>query len=335
MSLSLTNLQNRFRLFFYFSHKLGECKTKRVKLKLEKMTKLVYSPYYSKVNLGSHVFPMEKYKLIHDRLISEKMAFEKDFIEPKPASDEDILAVHSQDYLFKLKKGTLSPLEILRLELPYSKELVEFFLITCGGTILASQLSLKNGIGVHIGGGFHHAFPDYGEGFCVLNDIAVAVRKLQKENFIKKALIIDCDLHQGNGTAYIFQNDKNIFTFSIHEEMIYPIPKQKSDLDIGLETGVGDEEYLTHLRKHIPKIIQEFRPDFILYIAGADPYKEDQLGHLALTTEGFKKRDEFIIGVAQKYKIPLTIVLAGGYASKLQDTIQIHTNTIKVALKLL
>jgi len=295
--------------------------------------KFYYSDKYL-IDIGAHVFPTEKYKFIKERLIKEGIAKDKDFIEPKKASDEDVLLVHTKGWIDKLKKGKLSIFDVFKLELPYSKELVEGSWICAQGTINACSDALESGVGIHIGGGFHHAYPNHGEGFCVLNDIAIGIRKMQKEGKIKKAMVIDCDLHQGNGTAKIFEKDKNVFTFSIHQQYNYPMPKEKSDLDIGLEDGVGDEEYLDHLKKHVPKIIRDFKPELFIYLAGADPYKEDQLGGLALTIEGLKKRDELVIGEARKNKIPVVIVFGGGYAYNVEDTVTIHVNTIKTALEI-
>jgi acetoin utilization deacetylase AcuC-like enzyme len=187
-------------------------------------------------------------------------------------------------------------------------------------------------VGIHLGGGWHHAFPDHGEGFCVLNDMACAIRTLQTTG-IQRILIVDCDLHQGNGNAYIFRNDPKVFTFSIHQQHLYPLAKPKSDLDIGLEAGISDEKYLNLLESNVPQILENFKPEFILYQAGADPYKDDRLGNLNLSIEGLNQRDEFIRDLAIKQDIPLALTLGGGYAYKLEDTVQIHFNTVKVFLK--
>lgn len=293
--------------------------------------RLFYSPRYQ-IDIGPHVFPTIKYKLIHDQLIKEGFAKEKDFVDPGVALDEDILLVHTPGYVKKLKTGKFSISEIYKMELPYKKKFMEPSWICANGTILACKEALKAGIGVHVGGGFHHAFPDHGEGFCIVNDIAVGIRRCLKDKDIKKAMVIDCDLHQGNGTAAIFKDDPNVFTFSIHEEDIYPYPKQRSDLDIGLDPGVGDEEYFSCLNPRISSLLEEFKPDLIIYLAGADPYKEDQLGFLELTIEGLKNRDELVIGAAKKARIPLVTVFGGGYAPRVEDTVAIHINTIKTAL---
>ncbi len=292
----------------------------------------VYSEEYD-VDIGSHVFPTEKYRLIRKRLKDEGVLTDGDLIFPLPASDEDILLVHSREYLDKMKSGGLSPEERFKLELPYSSELVRASYICVNGTIRSSAVALEDGVGVHIGGGFHHAFSDHGEGFCVFNDIAIAVRRMMKDGRVGRAMTIDCDLHQGNGTADIFKDDKGVFTFSIHQQNNYPFFKPKSDLDIGLEDYASDKTYIGKLREHIPKIISSFGPGLIIYVAGADPYRGDQIGNLGLTIEGLKERDEFIFETARNFDVPIAVVLAGGYAARVEDTVEIHCNTVKTALK--
>ena len=220
----------------------------------------------------------------------------------------------------------------MTLELPHSPQLVRASYVCAQGTILTAQQALKEKVAIHLGGGFHHAFPDHGEGFCVFNDIAIAIAKLKCEGNIRRALVIDCDLHQGNGTAKIFKNEADVFTFSIHQENNYPLIKPASNLDIGLADGTDDKEYLEQLEKNIPRIIADFKPESILYVAGSDPYKFDQLGGLALSLNGLKKRDEFIFGWARDFHIAIAVVLAGGYAINLEDTIQIHLNMVTTAL---
>lgn len=297
-----------------------------------KLHKFFYSDKYA-VDLGGHVFPTLKYPLIKKRLIEKKLAKEEDFVEPGMAEDGDILLVHTKGYLEKIKTGKLSIQEIFQLEVPYSPALRDAFLICVQGTILAVEEALTSGLGIHIGGGFHHAFPDHGEGFCVFNDIAVGICKSLAGKKISKAMTIDCDLHQGNGTAYIFKNEPRVFTFSIHQENNYPAVKPPSNLDVGVEDGCDDETYLEQLEKNIPEIIDDFKPQLIVYVAGADPYQEDQLGGLNLTKEGLKKRDEFVFSIAKNKNIPVAVVLAGGYAQKLEDTVEIHTTTIEVGIK--
>ena len=294
--------------------------------------KVIYSDVYD-VDIGPHVFPTQKYKLVRERLIADGSLLEENFEFPEPASDEDIALVHSKEYLDKLKNGRLSAEEIFRLELPYSKELVHASYLCVNGTIKSCLIALERGAGIHIGGGFHHAFSGHGEGFCVLNDVAIGIRRMMVDNRIKKAMTIDCDLHQGNGTADIFKSDKNVFTFSIHQQDNYPFYKPMSDMDVGLDDYTSDKVYLGHLQEHVPKIISDFKPQLILYVAGADPYKDDQIGNLGLTIDGLKKRDKFIFETAKNFRVPIAVVLAGGYAVKLADTVTIHSNTVKTTLE--
>jgi acetoin utilization deacetylase AcuC-like enzyme len=291
--------------------------------------KLVYSDRYD-LNLGSHVFPSIKYRLVKEKLLREHVAEPGDFVEPPPASDDDIALVHHREYLRKLQTGKLSYLEVLRLEIPYSPELIRAVWLCAGGSILAGRLALEDGAAVNVGGGFHHAYPDHGEGFCVLNDFAVAIRRLQKDKTIERAMTVDCDVHQGNGTAAIFGGDHTVFTLSIHQENNYPYPKPPSSLDINLRDGVGDEEYLRELTQGLGNALAEFSPDLIFYVAGADPYRDDQLGGLKLSLEGLERRDRLVFEKARDKNIPVAVVLAGGYARRLADTIQIHTNTVRV-----
>lgn len=293
--------------------------------------KIVYSKNYY-VDIGQHVFPTIKYRLIHKKLIEEDGFKETDFIEPNPATDADILLVHTREYLDKLKDGTLTQSEIMTLELPYSEELVRASYLCAGGTIEAARVALREGVGIHVGGGFHHAFHDHGEGFCVLNDIGIGIRKMQELEKINKAFVIDCDLHQGNGTAAIFKDDDSVFTFSMHQESNYPFFKPKSSMDLGLRDRIKDDEYLGHLRKNVPEIISRFKPELIVYVAGADPYKEDILGNLSLSIDGLKKRDRIVFEYAKNYGIPIVSVLAGGYAMDYNDTVKIHYNTVMTGL---
>ena len=292
--------------------------------------KLVYSDRYD-LNLGNHVFPSVKYRLTKEKLLHDRIVVPGDFVEPPPASDDDIALVHHREYLRKLQTGKLSYLEVMRLEIPYSPELIRAVWLCAGGSILAGRLALEDGVAANLGGGFHHAYPDHGEGFCVLNDFAVAIRSLQKDRTIEQAMTVDCDVHQGNGTAAIFGGDHTVFTLSIHQENNYPYPKPPSSLDINLHDGVGDEEYLRELAQGLDGALAEFSPDLIFYIAGADPYRDDQLGGLKLSLEGLEKRDRLVFEKASGRNIPVAVTLAGGYARQLEDTIQIHSNTIRVA----
>lgn len=256
---------------------------------------------------------------------------EEDLIPAPCASCEDILLVHSDSYLKKLNQGTLSTDEISLLELPYSRQLLEASRICVGGTILTAKLALQEGICVHLGGGFHHAFADHGEGFCLLNDVSCAAKFCYLRKNVPRIMIVDCDLHQGNGTADIFRDCKNMFTFSIHQQNNYPAYKPPSDLDIGLKDGAGDIEYLAALEENLPKLIRDFQPQLIFYIAGADPYLKDQLGGLRLTLEGLGKRDEFVFALAKKEGFSVAAVFGGGYALDINDTVIIHCNTVKKA----
>lgn len=292
--------------------------------------KLIYDDRYD-LHLGAHVFPSQKYKMVHDQLLAEGFASQADFLAPQPASDDDVLRVHSQEYVYKLKTGTLSYTEILRMEVPYSKELIEACWLVAGGSILAAQRALQDGWSANIGGGFHHAYPDHGEGFCVIHDVAVAIRRLQFDRAVETAMIVDTDVHHGNGTAAIFGGDGTVFTLSIHQENNYPYPKPPSTMDIHLRDGVGDEDYLGILEKHLHKAFHDFSPQLLFYIGGADPYREDQLGGLALTIEGLARRDALVFDYARRHKTPVAITLAGGYARSVADTVRIHIDTILAA----
>ena len=291
--------------------------------------KLVYHPGYD-LNLGEHVFPARKYRLVHDHLLDEGFAGPMDFVQPDAVSDEDVLRVHESGWVQRLKTGTLTPQEILRLEIPYSKQMVEAFWLATGGTILAARQALGDRIGFNLGGGFHHAFPGHGEGFCAIHDVAVAIRALQQERKIERALVVDCDVHHGNGTAAIFAGDRSVLTLSIHQFNNYPSEKPPSVIDIHLQDGVADEEYLERLRDAL-KIAMSFQPGLIFYLAGADPYCEDQLGGLSLTMEGLKQRDRTVFETGLRMDVPVAVTLAGGYARHTADTVEIHCNTAKAA----
>jgi acetoin utilization deacetylase AcuC-like enzyme len=295
--------------------------------------KLVYHPGYD-LNLGEHVFPSRKYRLVRGQLIELSIADPADFVEPQPASDADMLRVHDAGWIHRLKSGTLGVEELIRLEIPYSEAMVNGFWLATGGTILAARNALRDRIGFNIGGGFHHAFPAHGEGFCAVNDVAVAIRALQHSGEIRRAMVIDCDVHDGNGTAAIFGEDRSVFTLSIHQFNNYPSVKPPSTIDINLADGVGDEEYLGRLGPAV-KTAMSFGPDLVIYVAGADPYQEDQLGGLKLTMDGLKRRDRLVIDTARAAGVPVAIVLAGGYARNTDDTVTIHCNTVRAAAEAL
>ncbi|MGB0035083.1 MAG: histone deacetylase [Candidatus Acidiferrales bacterium] len=292
--------------------------------------KLIYDDRYD-LHLGPHVFPSQKYRLVYERLLAEGIAEPQDILSPEPATDEDVLRVHSQEYFYKLKTGTLSHTDIMRLEIPYSKELMDACWLAAGGSILAGRRALADGWAASIGGGFHHAYPDHGEGFCVLHDVAIAIRRLQFDRAIETAMIVDTDVHQGNGTAAIFGGDGTVFTISIHQESNYPFPKPPSTIDIDLPDGIGDADYLAILERHLHRAFDEFSPQILFYIGGADPYCEDQLGGLALTVEGLARRDRLVFDYARRHQVPVAITLAGGYARHIEDTVKIHIGTILAA----
>ncbi|HVA71760.1 MAG TPA: histone deacetylase [Candidatus Limnocylindrales bacterium] len=292
--------------------------------------KLIYGDGYD-LHLGAHIFPSQKYRLVRETLLREGLAEDSDFISPAPATDEDVLRVHSREYVHKLKTGTLTYLEILRMEVAYSKELIQACWLGAGGSIEAGKHALADGCAVNIGGGFHHAYPDHGEGFCVIHDVAIAIRRLQFDGAIQTAMTIDADVHQGNGTAAIFRGDASVFTFSIHQENNYPQHKPPSNLDANLPDGIGDADYLAILEAHLVRAFAEFHPDLIFYLAGADPYREDQLGGLVLTMEGLRRRDDVVFDHARRHGVPVAVTLAGGYARRVSDTVRIHVNTILAA----
>ncbi len=292
--------------------------------------RLVYHDGYD-LNFGQHVFPSIKYRLIRERLLATGAASPGDFIQPQPAPEEDLLAVHDRDWIQRLLKGTLSFQDIRLLEVPYSRQMVQAFVLAAGGTTLAAECALRDGIGINIGGGFHHAFAGHGEGFCAINDIAVAVRSLQRRDRLRRVLIVDCDVHHGNGTAGIFATDKEVFTISIHQFHNYPAEKPPSTVDIHLPDGTGDEKYLARLARPVEAAITGFRPELLLYVAGADPYYGDQLGGLSLSLEGLKTRDSMVFETALQAGVPVAVTLAGGYAVDIEDTVTIHSNTVHAA----
>jgi acetoin utilization deacetylase AcuC-like enzyme len=302
--------------------------------------KLIYSDAYF-LPIGNHVFPAEKYRRIHDRLISTGVAAPEDFLDPQPATDQDILLVHKPEYVQKLRTGTLSPREEMEMEIPYSRELADAFWLAAGGSILAARESLTDGVSISIGGGFHHAFPDHGEGFCMIHDVAVAIRRLQRDDKIHTAMTVDCDVHQGNGTAAIFAGTRTasaLLPSSSVSTVEHPTNAPRGKMrgahagdDVDLPDDTGDDDYLAWLDNALSSGLRQFQPDLMCYIAGADPYKEDQLGGLNLSFEGLKKRDELVFRVARARNIPVMVTFAGGYAQNVEDTVTIHSNTVVAA----
>jgi acetoin utilization deacetylase AcuC-like enzyme len=292
--------------------------------------RVVYSDAYQ-FDIGTHVWPTAKYRLVRDHLLAGPGAGRLQLVEPPPASWDQLALVHAQHYLDKLRNLSLSSEEVVRLEVPWSAPIRDGFLRMVGGTIETARAALDDRAALHLGGGLHHAFPAHGEGFCPLNDIAVAIRVVQQEQRITRAAVVDCDVHQGNGTAAIFQGDGSVFTFSMHQEHNYPSWKPPGDLDIGLRDRTTDGEYVERLQEGLEEILAS-RPDLTVYVAGADPFTEDQLGGLALTKEGLRRRDRLVLKTMRDAGIPVAIVLAGGYARRLEDTVDIHAATALAAL---
>ena len=319
--------------------------------------KLVYSEKYF-LPIGEHVFRADKYRLIVERLMQNGWADKSDLLEPSPASESEVMLVHSPHYVNKLMEGSLSAREELQMEIPYSPHVVDTFMLHAGGSILAAERALRDGVCFNVGGGFHHAFPDHGEGFCMINDIAVAIRALQKRGLIQRAMTVDVNVHQGNGTASIFSKpapnspalpsaspptihgvrgallqgvSRDVFTISLHQENNYPFVKPPSSIDVNLPDGCSDDEYLAWLDNALSSGLRQFEPQLICYVAGADPFREDQLGGLNLTLDGLKRRDDLLFRVARAREIPVMVMYAGGYAIHVEDTVSIHCNTVLAA----
>jgi acetoin utilization deacetylase AcuC-like enzyme len=311
---------------------------------------IVYSDRYH-VDIGAHVFHMGKYAKVRDGLVARGLISQAALIEPDPAGWNDLALVHSAEYLEKTRTGAFRASELALLELPWSPSVTEGFRLMAGGTIAAARLAVEAGTrtrlrdggplgssptlaaAANLGGGFHHAFPSHGEGFCLYNDVAVAIRVLQRDGVIGRAAVVDADVHQGNGTAFIFDGDASVFTFSIHQEHNYPHVKPRGSLDVGLPDGTGDGEYLRAVEGALPAVLAS-RPELIAYVAGADPFLEDQLGGLCLSFGGLRGRDALVLSAARDAGVPVVIVFAGGYARRVEDTVAIHIATIEEAMRL-
>jgi acetoin utilization deacetylase AcuC-like enzyme len=289
---------------------------------------LIYDDGFD-LQFGQHVFPSSKYRLIRERLIANGVASPESFLKPQPATRDELLTVHTENWIDRLANGRLDYHDILRLEIPYSRPMVNAFWLAAGGSIAAVRAAVAQGAGFNVGGGFHHAFAGHGEGFCAVNDIAVAIRVAQRDGLVRRAMVVDCDVHHGNGTAAIFTQDDSVFTLSIHQLNNYPYVKPASDVDIDLDDATGDAEYLSRLSDGYGSALETFHPELIVYVAGADPYYEDQLGGLDLTKSGLHLRDRLVFDRAIERKIPVAAVLAGGYARDIADTVEIHANTVE------
>ena len=295
--------------------------------------KLFYSPYYYADIGEGHVFPIRKFELVRDVLVKEGTLLPKEIVEPEAARIDDLLLVHTEDYITRLIDGTLTAKEIRKLGLPWSQSLVRRSLHAISGTINASRSTLQHSVSSNLAGGTHHAYSDRGEGFCVLNDVAVALKVLQRENLAKRFLIVDCDVHQGNGTAFIFKDSPEVFTFSMHGAKNYPLFKEQSTLDIELADKTSDAEFLETLSEALSRVITH-NPDLIFYLAGADPYEKDKLGRLGLSIDGLRKRDEMVLAFAKSHSVPIVTTMSGGYAMDIADTVEIHCNTIRMVKKI-
>jgi acetoin utilization deacetylase AcuC-like enzyme len=288
-----------------------------------------YTPHYY-ANIGDgHVFPIRKFELVRDKLLREGTLQPSELIEPSSASIADVLLVHTEDYISRLCNGTLTQKEIRRLGLPWSESLVRRSFYAVGGTLAATEVALAEGYSSNLAGGTHHAFADRGEGFCVLNDVAIAIRAMRARKLIRRAAIVDCDVHQGNGTATIFAGDADTFTFSMHGANNYPLFKPLSTLDVELRDGTTDDEYLDCLQRHLPAVFAH-DPDIVFYLAGADPYAGDKLGRLGLSIAGLRERDACVLRECYDREVPVVTVMSGGYGKDINDTIEIHCNTIRM-----
>ena len=292
--------------------------------------RVCYTPrYYADIGEG-HVFPIRKFELVRDRLVAEGTLAPADIYEPREAAVGDVLLVHTEDYVTRLRAGALTPREVRRLGLPWSKALVRRSFLATAGTIAAARFALGEGVGANLAGGTHHSFPDHGEGFCVLNDVAVAVRVLQRDGLAGRFAVVDLDVHQGNGTAHIFAEDPTVFTFSMHGAKNYPLFKLRSSLDVELADGTSDDEYLETLARNLPRAF-EHEPELVFYLGGADPYEGDKLGRLSLTFGGLRARDEMVLRECRARGVPVATVKSGGYAADIDDTVEIHCNTVRAA----
>jgi len=269
---------------------------------------------------------------VRDQIVRRNLVASADIVTPDPASWEDLALVHAGDYLQKARDGSFSPSELAQLEIPWTPDVMEGFRLMTGGTVSAARLAAARGLAVNLGGGFHHAFSAHGEGFCLFNDVAVAVRVLQRDAGIRRAVIVDGDVHQGNGTAMIFDGDPSVFTFSIHQQHNYPVFKPRGTLDIGLPDGTRDDEYLRALESGLDRVFSE-PAEVAFYLAGADPFEEDQLGGLGLTKDGLRRRDRTVLEFCRTRGIPVAVVLAGGYARRVDDTVAIHVATVEEAIR--
>jgi acetoin utilization deacetylase AcuC-like enzyme len=292
---------------------------------------LFYADHFVLPLPDGHRFPMIKYQLLRQRVSESRLVEPERLKVPQPVKQAELSLVHHGHYLDKVFNGSLSEREIRRIGFPWSPEMVERSQRSVGATIAACRSALKEGIAANLAGGTHHAYPDHGEGYCVFNDVAVATRVIQSEGRVKKVVILDCDVHQGNGTAAIFQGDDSVFTFSIHGSKNFPFHKEASDLDIALPDGTGDEAYLAALESGLGLALERAEAQLAIYVSGADPFSGDLLGRLALSKAGLKLRDQMVLGACKQAGLPVAITMAGGYAKEVTDTVDIHFQTLQIA----
>ncbi len=298
------------------------------------MPLLATSDHYTLDLPAGHRFPIAKYALIRQQLLWQGVAQSTDFYEPGLCAEEDILRVHTPAYWQRVRDGQLSAAEVRRLGLPQSPQLLRRSLSSCAGTLQSALRARREGIALNLAGGTHHAFADRGEGFCVLNDQAIAARHLLARGLARQILIVDLDVHQGDGTAAIFRGESRVFTFSMHAQANYPLRKEESDLDVGLALGTGDAEYLATLTAQLYPLLDKVQPDFVFYQAGVDVLATDKLGKLALSAAGCRRRDELVLGLCQARQLPVAVTMGGGYSERLADIVDAHCNTFRVAFDL-
>jgi acetoin utilization deacetylase AcuC-like enzyme len=293
--------------------------------------KAFYSDHFVLPLPEGHKFPMAKYSRLRERILAEGIVAPEDLHEAPLASLDDLRLVHDPGYVDAVANGTVRPEIQRRIGFPWSPQMVERSRRSVGATIAAARAAVDDGMAANLAGGTHHAFADRGEGFCVFNDVAVGVRVLQRNGHANRMAIVDLDVHQGNGTAAVFSGDPSVFTFSMHGDKNYPFKKEVSDLDVPLADGTGDDEYLSLLRTHLPDVLNRHQPDFVFYLAGADPFEGDRLGRLKMTIEGLRRRDEIVMEACTKARLPVAISMSGGYANDVDEIVTIHANTIRTA----
>jgi acetoin utilization deacetylase AcuC-like enzyme len=296
--------------------------------------KIFYCDHFVLPLPAEHRFPMSKYALLRERVVASGIVSPDDLIVPEAATDEQLLRAHDLDYVERVKNGQMTDREMRRIGFPWTPQMVERSRRSSGATMAACRAALEDGVAVNLAGGTHHAFRDHGEGYCVFNDSPIAARAMQAEGRARRIVILDCDVHQGNGTASILAGDPTIFTFSIHGARNYPFHKERSDLDVELEDGTDDETYLQALEKGVKQALYDAQADLAIYLAGADPYQGDRLGRLKVTKEGLARRDRLVLGLCQEWGVPVAITMAGGYAVDVADIVAIHFQTVAIAAEM-